>query len=55
MNRTKLLKNFTAAVEEMKKNHESGTYYWRLGSDDKNDWAIVLGWADGFEFGIKFI
>ena len=49
MNRTKLLKNFTAAVEEMKKNHESGTYYWRLGSDGKNDWAIVLGWADGFE------
>lgn len=49
MNRTKLLKNFTAAVEEMKKNHKSGTYYWYLGFDGKNNWAIVLGWSDGFE------
>lgn len=49
MNRTKLSQEFKNAVEEMKKNHEPGTYYWYLGSDDKNDWAIVLGWADGFE------
>lgn len=49
MNRTKLLKEFTNAVEEMKKNHESGTYYWYLGFDGKNNWAIVLGWSDGFE------
>lgn len=49
MNRNKLVKEFTAAVKEMCRTHGNGTYYWRLGSDDKNDWAIVLGWADGFE------
>ena len=49
MNRNKLVKEFTAAVKEMRRTHGNGTYYWRLGSDDKNDWAIVLGWADGFE------
>lgn len=49
MNRNKLVKEFTEAVKEMCRTHENGTYYWRLGSDDKNDWAIVLGWADGFE------
>ena len=49
MNRNKLVKEFTAAVKEMCRTHGNGIYYWRLGSDDKNDWAIVLGWADGFE------
>lgn len=49
MNRTKLVKEFTEAVKEMCRTNGNGTYYWRLGSDDKNDWAIVLGWADGFE------
>lgn len=34
----------------MRKTHENGTYYWLLGTDDAaNNWAIVLGWNDGFE------
>ena len=49
MNRNKLVKEFTAAVEEMCRTHGNGTYHWYLGSDDNNDWAIVLGWSDGFE------
>ena len=49
MNRNKLVKEFTEAVEEMRRTHGYGTYYWYLGEDEENDWAIVLGWADGFE------
>ena len=49
MNRNKLVKEFTEAVEEMRRTHGYETYYWYLGEDEKNDWAIVLGWADGFE------
>lgn len=50
MNRNALLKEFTEAVQEMRRTHGSGTYWWWLGEDNKgNNWAIVLGWADGFE------
>ena len=50
MNKYVLGKQFIAAVAEMRKTHDVGTYYWKLCEDDKgNDWAIVLGWADGFE------
>ena len=49
MNRNKLIKEFTAAVEEMCRTHGNGTYHWYLDSDDKNDWAIVLGWSNGFD------
>lgn len=49
MNKRKLIQEFTAAVEEMRRTHGCGTYYWLIGEDKENDWAIVLGWADGFE------
>jgi hypothetical protein len=50
MNRAKLTNGFTEAVEEMRDTHEELTYYWKLSVDDKqNQWAIVLGWVDGFE------
>ena len=50
MNKEKLVKEFTNAVIDMRKNHPNGTYHWHLDTDDNgNDWAIVLGWADGFE------
>jgi hypothetical protein len=49
MNRNQLVKEFAAAVEEMRRTHGCGTYCWLLGEDEENDWAIVLGWADGFE------
>ena len=49
MNKEKLTKEFIKAVEEMKKQKE-GVYYWRLPiDDDENDWAIVLGYSDGFD------
>lgn len=50
MNKTKLIKEFTNAVANMKKTHANGTYCWILDTDENNnDWAIVLGWAYGFE------
>ena len=50
MNKEKLVKEFVVAVEDMKKTKSNGTYYWTLREDDKgNVWAIVLGWADGFD------
>lgn len=50
MNKNKLVKEFVGAVSEMRQTHHSGTYYWKLGEDDKgNVWAIVLGWLNGFE------
>ena len=50
MNEVKLINEFTNAVEDMKSTKIGGTYHWLLGKDEKaNDWAIVLGWADGFE------
>ena len=51
MNRNKLIQEFTEAVEEMRRSHGIGTYHWCLenDNDDDNCWAIVLGWADGFE------
>ena len=34
----------------MRSSHANGTYHWYLGQDDNNnDWAIVLGWQDGYE------
>lgn len=49
MNIQKLTKEFIEAVEEMKTQKE-GVYYWILPiDDDKNDWAIVLGYSNGFD------
>lgn len=34
---------------DMRTNHSNGTYWWYLSTDENdNDWAIVLGWSDGF-------
>ena len=50
MSKRELIKEFTDAVISMRKTHENETYYWILGTDESNnDWAIVLGWSDGFE------
>lgn len=50
MKRENLIKEFKEAVMDMRKNHHNGTYHWYLHTDEKNnDWAIVLGWQDGFE------
>ncbi|MBO5828887.1 MAG: hypothetical protein J6R59_10620 [Paludibacteraceae bacterium] len=50
MSRKTLIKEFINAVEDMKETKYNGTYHWILGRDENdNDWAIVLGWADGFE------
>ena len=50
MNKAKLVKEFANAISNMRKTHENGTYHWYLGTDENNnDWAIVLGWLDGFE------
>ena len=50
MNKAQLTKAFVNAVEYLKQTKESGTFHWILGRDENdNDWAIVLGWADGFD------
>ena len=48
MDREQLIREFISAVGYMKNTKFNGTYHWILGSDDKNNWAIVLGWSDGF-------
>lgn len=50
MTRKQLVKEFKKAVEHMRRTHDNGTYHWYLHTDENNnDWAIVLGWTDGFE------
>lgn len=49
MDRNTLAKEFIEAVAEMRRTHGYGTYYWIIGEDEENDWAIVLGWGNGFE------
>ena len=50
MNKLELIEKVSKAIKEMRSSHDNGTYYWYLGQDDNNnDWAIVLGWQDGFE------
>lgn len=54
MDRQVLIKEFKKAVIDMKDNHLDGTYYWYLDTDkNNNDWAIVLGWQDGFDIDKK--
>ena len=49
MERYELVKRFEDAVNHMTTLKE-GCYFWWLDTDNnRNDWAIVLGWADGFE------
>ena len=50
MNNETLIKDFIDAVAYMKETKCNGIYHWILGTDENNnDWAIVLGWADGFD------
>lgn len=45
-----LIKQLKNAINEMRKTHYNGTYCWNLAVDENdNQWAIVLGWNDGFE------
>ena len=49
MNKKEIIKDFIEAVDYMKRTKCNGTYYWTIDADDDNYWALVLGWADGFE------
>ena len=50
INKLELTEKISKAIKEMRSSHDCGTYYWYLGQDDNNnDWAIVLGWQDGYE------
>ena len=50
MDKARLVNEFVNAVEDMQRTKFDGTYHWILDRDENdNDWAIVLGWADGFE------
>ena len=50
INKLELTEKITKAIKEMRSSHDNGTYHWYLGQDkDNNDWAIVLGWQDGYE------
>ena len=50
INKLELIEQICKAIKEMRTSHDNGTYYWYLGQDDNNnDWAIVLGWQDGYE------
>lgn len=49
MTKDELLRKFIKAVKNAKEN-KMGTYYWALPIEDsKNNWAIVLGYSDGFD------
>ena len=43
MNKNKLIKEFTEAVEEMRQSHGYGTYYWLIGEDEENYCELVDG------------
>ena len=50
MDKARLIDEFVSAVEDMQRTKFNGTYHWILGRDENgNDWAIVLGWEDGFD------
>ena len=50
INKLELTEKISKAIKELRSSHDCETYYWYLGQDDNNnDWAIVLGWQDGYE------
>lgn len=50
MNREAIINSFVDTVESVRYHDFIGVYHWELGIDEKhNKWAIVLGWADGYE------
>lgn len=45
-----LIESFIKAVKEMSQDKEGGCCYWILDADNNgNNWAIIIGWQDGFE------
>ena len=49
MEKQKLAKELFAAIEQMRENHDDNLYYWIVDRDDSKNWAVVLGWCDGFD------
>ena len=50
INKKELTEQISKAIKKMRSSHDNGTYHWYFGQDDNNnDWAIVLGWQDGYE------
>ena len=49
IDKRKITTLFTEAVQIMRETHCAGTYFYKLGVHDNQQWAIVLGWRDGFE------
>ena len=45
MDLKKFKDGFRKAVKSLMEG-EDGTYFWRLESTDKNDYAVVLGWTE---------
>ena len=49
MDKKAFVDGFVKSVKALK-NGENGTSYWYLDiDDDDNDWAIVLGWGEGWD------
>lgn len=50
MDRKAFVDGFVESVKALK-NGENGTYYWWLDIDNEDglDWAIVLGWGEGWD------
>lgn len=50
LNRKEFIDGFVSAVNSLK-NGEDGTYFWWLkqNDDNGNDWAIVVGWSEGWD------
>ena len=50
MDYTNILENFSAAIDEVVSSNGEATISWNLGFDkDDYNWAVVLGYAGGFE------
>lgn len=49
MDREEFIEGFVKAVALMKEGKEGTWFYWLDRDEKDNDWAIVVGWQDGYE------